>query len=60
MTICKARQHSDQMICDACGLQWDVNDIDPPECNPVKYNARKACDVKKEIANLRKKLFERK
>lgn len=28
---CRARQHSDQMLCD-CGLGWDVNDPDPPEC----------------------------
>ena len=30
--MCKARQHSDQMVCDACGLCWDMNDPDPPEC----------------------------
>ncbi|WP_281686399.1 hypothetical protein [Pseudomonas citronellolis] len=29
---CKARQHSDQMRCDACGLAWDVCDPDPPIC----------------------------
>ncbi len=28
---CKARQHSDQMLCE-CGLGWDVNDPDPPVC----------------------------
>jgi hypothetical protein len=28
---CKARQFSDQMLCE-CGLAWDVNDPDPPEC----------------------------
>jgi len=28
---CKARQYSDQMLCE-CGLAWDVNDPDPPEC----------------------------
>ena len=30
---CKARQHSDQMSCDHCGLVWDVNDPDPPVCS---------------------------
>lgn len=30
---CEARQHSDQMICHKCGLSWDTNDPDPPECN---------------------------
>lgn len=29
---CKARQHSDQMIWGRCGLEWDVNDPDPPAC----------------------------
>lgn len=29
---CLARQHSDQMICTKCGLVWDVNDPEPPEC----------------------------
>lgn len=29
---CKAVQHSDQMICTACGLVWDVSDPEPPEC----------------------------
>lgn len=29
---CQARQHSDQMICHACGLVWDVNDPDAPDC----------------------------
>lgn len=28
---CRARQHSDQMLCD-CGLGWDMNDPEPPEC----------------------------
>lgn len=29
---CQARQYSDQMCCGRCGLAWDVNDDDPPEC----------------------------
>lgn len=29
---CYATQHSDQMICHKCGLIWDMNDPDPPEC----------------------------
>lgn len=31
MSNCKARQYSDQMQC-VCGLAWDVNDPEPPEC----------------------------
>lgn len=29
--MCRAYQASDQMIC-PCGLQWDVNDPEPPRC----------------------------
>jgi hypothetical protein len=27
-----ARQYGDQIHCSHCVKQWDVNDIDPPEC----------------------------
>lgn len=33
---CKARQYSDQMLCGQCGLGWDVNDPDPPECGVAR------------------------
>jgi len=29
--LCRAYQASDQMIC-PCGMQWDINDPDPPAC----------------------------
>jgi hypothetical protein len=29
---CDARRYSDQMMCGKCGLGWDMNDPDPPEC----------------------------
>lgn len=29
---CAARQYSDQMTCHKCGLVWDMNDPEPPEC----------------------------
>jgi len=29
---CAARRYSDQMHCGRCGLQWDVNEDDPPAC----------------------------
>ena len=32
--LCEARQYSDQMCCGRCGLQWDVNDPEPPKCSP--------------------------
>lgn len=60
---CKARQHSDQMICEACGLQWDVNDPDPPECNPVQVAIHGDTDPKSAgrlaIAAIRQHLEER-
>jgi hypothetical protein len=31
---CQARQYSDQMCCGKCGLEWDVNDPEPPACKP--------------------------
>ena len=34
---CQARQYGDQMICAPCGLNWDVNDPEPPEnCYPAE------------------------
>lgn len=32
---CQARQYGDQMICAPCGLTWDTNDPEPPECRKV-------------------------
>lgn len=32
MTVCNAIQCSDQMVCAACDLGWDMNDPDPPAC----------------------------
>jgi hypothetical protein len=29
---CKAYRQCDQMQCGKCGLAWDVDDIDPPQC----------------------------
>lgn len=36
MSKCQARQYSDQMHCGLCGLTWDMNDIDPPQCKPLR------------------------
>lgn len=33
---CSARRYSDQMSCSKCGLAWDVNDPEPPECKTVR------------------------
>ncbi len=29
---CKAKQYSDQMYCEDCGITWDMNDLYPPKC----------------------------
>lgn len=42
---CKARQFSDQMSCSACGLTWDMNDPDPPECQLEKNIKKVAADI---------------
>lgn len=33
--ICEAQQYSDEMKCGRCGLTWDANDRDAPDCLPV-------------------------
>lgn len=30
--MCRARRYNEQMICERCGLQWDVDDPEPPRC----------------------------
>lgn len=39
-TACKAVQHSDQTLCEPCGLGWDTNDEHRPPCgkNPIQVN----------------------
>jgi len=32
---CKAYERGSQWFCDECGVTWDLNDDDPPECNPI-------------------------
>lgn len=40
MKDCGARRYSDQMQCGKCGLAWDVNDDDPPECREMRKEER--------------------
>ena len=42
---CQARQYGDQMICAPCGLTWDTNDPEPPECRKVDRRTKKAKDA---------------
>lgn len=38
MCQCLARQYSDQKMCAPCGIAWDINDPEPPQCG--KYDSR--------------------
>lgn len=40
---CQARQTSDQMTC-SCGNVWDMNDPEPPTCQPVAPTFDESCD----------------
>jgi len=43
---CFARQYSDQMICSACGLVWDLNDPEPPACAKIDGRTKKIKKLK--------------
>ena len=46
---CQARQYGDQMICAPCGLTWDTNDPEPPECRKnIKRAAAKVAKFEAE------------
>lgn len=36
MKHCRARRLNDQMVCYHCSKSWDVDDEDPPKCEPKK------------------------
>lgn len=38
MKKCLAVQESCQMVCHECQLVWDMNDSDPPACEPCREN----------------------
>jgi hypothetical protein len=56
-STCKARQHSDQMLCE-CGLGWDMNDPDPPSCRKAAVG-RQALESAREMLSSPMRLFER-
>lgn len=33
--MCDAKRNGDEMHCHRCGLQWSVNDNEPPSCVPA-------------------------
>lgn len=53
---CVAYQCSDQMVCPKCGVVWDMNDPEPPECKTkaatgTKVVGRAAVDNIREMLN---------
>ena len=53
---CQARQYGDQMICAPCGLTWDTNDPEPPECRKnIKRAVARVAKIEAEAAPLKPK-----
>lgn len=52
---CLARQYGDQMICAACGLTWDTNDREPPDCRKIDRRSKVVKAVAKFEADLKPK-----
>ena len=53
---CQARQYGDQMICAPCGLTWDTNDPEPPECRKnIKRAVARVAKIEAEAAPLKVK-----
>ncbi len=47
---CKASRCNEQFHCGRCGLQWDIDDTDPPKCMTVKeYNAKRMRELKDQV-----------
>jgi hypothetical protein len=38
--VCAARRINDQMMCRKCGLQWDIDDAEPPQCGITVARSR--------------------
>ena len=53
---CQARQYGDQMICAPCGLTWDTNDPEPPECRKnIKRAVARVAKIEEQTAPLKAK-----
>lgn len=52
---CHARRESDQMRCVPCGLVWDMNDPEPPECRKnIKRAIARVAKIEEEAAPLKR------
>ena len=54
---CRARQCSDQMVCNDCFLVWDMNDPEPPDC--IKQKAKEKFATTEEIADAMKNIRDK-
>lgn len=53
---CQARRYGDQMICAPCGLIWDTNDPEPPECRKnIKRAVARVAKIEEQTAPLKAK-----
>ena len=53
---CQARQYGDQFICAPCGLTWDTNELEPPECRKsIKRGIAKVAKFEEATAPLKSK-----
>lgn len=53
---CQGRQYGDQIICAPCGLIWDTNDPEPPECRKnIKRAVARVAKIEEEAAPLKSK-----
>jgi len=53
---CQARSYGDQMICAPCGLNWDANDPEPPECHKnIKRAIARVAKIEAETVPLKPK-----
>ena len=53
---CQAHQYGDQMICAACGLNWDTNDPEPPACRKnIKRAVARVAKIEEQTAPLKTK-----
>lgn len=39
---CKRTEVDDLVICNRCGMQWDLEDPAPPACDPMSYSRMRA------------------
>ena len=53
---CEAVQKSDCMVCNACGLKWDVNDPSAPQCKKLMPSYIVIVDPRKSVSSLARKM----